>query len=397
MLERNAPEQFSTPTSRRMVEDVPSEEALPYQHPEQYRLMFSGEGTEYFRIWLTNMAFTVLSLGIYSAWAKVRRVEYIYRNTRLGDAHFMYDAQPIAILRGRLIAAVLFVIYYFYTELPAWIALVVLAFLACAFPYLMWSGLRFKASRARYRGLRFGFSGNLPDAYRVYLPLVAVVVGPTAVALAAVGSIWESGATALIGFGSLVMFVLMPWVHARLRRWITRNTWYGDSQFSIDVPTRRFYGLYAKTILVAGGAGIAATAGGGLAYSLASMIFTGRPAPLNFAVFLISAGITYSIVVPYFVATLQNLTWRGTRLEGVGFDCRLSAGALIWLTLKNLLLILITLGLWRPFGWIRVMKLRIESVAWLGSPALLTAHHAQTAGSTAGSESADFFGADFGL
>ncbi|MFM2398745.1 MAG: hypothetical protein RL341_902 [Pseudomonadota bacterium] len=404
MLERTAQEQSLTQAST----TAPSHEAfaqpadLPAdapsaQAPEQFRFRFSGDGAEYFRIWLTNMAFTVMSLGLYSAWAKVRRLEYVYRNTRLTDAHFMYDAQPFAILRGRLIAAVLFVIYYFYTELPAWIALVVLALLACAFPYLMWSGLRFKANRARHRGLRFSFSGSLSEAYQMYLPLIAVIVGPTALALATVGSVWEEGATAIIGFGSLAMFVFMPWVHARLRRWITSNTWYGQSKFSIDVPTRKFYGLYIKTIFVAIGVGIVATAGGGLLYSLASILFAGRPAPLNFAVFLISAALTYSVVVPFFVAKLQNLTWQATRLEGVGFDCRLSSGALIWLTLKNLFLILVTLGLWRPFGWIRVMKMRIESVAWLGSAALLAAHQTQTAGSTAGSEAADFFGADFGL
>ncbi|MGL4574916.1 MAG: YjgN family protein [Burkholderiaceae bacterium] len=404
MLERTAPEQPSpqasaaAPPQEAFVQppDLPAD-AASVQAPEQFRFKFSGDGAEYFRIWLTNMAFTVMSLGLYSAWAKVRRLEYVYRNTRLADAHFMYDAQPFAILRGRLIAAVLFVIYYFYTELPAWIALVVLALLACAFPYLMWSGLRFKANRARHRGLRFIFSGSLSEAYQMYLPLIAVIVGPTAVALATVGSVWEEGATALIGFGSLVMFVFLPWVHARLRRWITNHTWYGQSKFSIDVPTRKFYGLYIKTIFVAIGVGIVATSAGGLLYSLASMLIAGRPAPLNFAVFLISAGLTYSVVVPFFVAKLQNLTWQATRLEGVGFDCRLSAGALIWLTIKNLFLILVTLGLWRPFGWIRVMKMRIESVAWLGSAALLAAHQTQTKGSTAGSEAADFFGADFGL
>ncbi|MEM9624119.1 MAG: DUF898 family protein, partial [Pseudomonadota bacterium] len=35
-------------------------------------LSFTGDGTEYFRIWIVNLTLTLLTLGIYSAWAKVR-------------------------------------------------------------------------------------------------------------------------------------------------------------------------------------------------------------------------------------------------------------------------------------------------------------------------------------
>ena len=34
--------------------------------------VFTGSGGEYFRIWIVNVALTVLTFGIYGAWAKVR-------------------------------------------------------------------------------------------------------------------------------------------------------------------------------------------------------------------------------------------------------------------------------------------------------------------------------------
>lgn len=49
--------------------------------PEQ--LQFTGKGSEYFGIWIVNLLLTILTLGIYSAWAKVRRLQYFYRNTQL--------------------------------------------------------------------------------------------------------------------------------------------------------------------------------------------------------------------------------------------------------------------------------------------------------------------------
>ena len=34
---------------------------------------FHGNGAEYFRIWIVNFLLTLLTLGVYSAWAKVRK------------------------------------------------------------------------------------------------------------------------------------------------------------------------------------------------------------------------------------------------------------------------------------------------------------------------------------
>ena len=37
---------------------------------------FSGSAREYFGIWIVNLILTIITLGIYSAWAKVRRQIY---------------------------------------------------------------------------------------------------------------------------------------------------------------------------------------------------------------------------------------------------------------------------------------------------------------------------------
>ncbi|MES2935280.1 MAG: DUF898 family protein, partial [Pseudomonadota bacterium] len=71
---------------------------------EELRFSFTGTGAEYFRIWVVNLLLTILSLGVYSAWAKVRRLQYFYRNTRVADASFDYHGNPKAILKGRLLA-----------------------------------------------------------------------------------------------------------------------------------------------------------------------------------------------------------------------------------------------------------------------------------------------------
>jgi hypothetical protein len=75
------------PVSTSDVTDVvftlPGEAATRY---EPFR--FTGTGGEYFRIWIVNVMLSVVTLGIYSAWAKVRRLRYFYRHTRISGASF---------------------------------------------------------------------------------------------------------------------------------------------------------------------------------------------------------------------------------------------------------------------------------------------------------------------
>ena len=56
----------------------------PVQQHETFT--FTGKGEEYFRIWIVNVCATLLTFGIYSAWAKVRRLQYFYRHTRIAGA-----------------------------------------------------------------------------------------------------------------------------------------------------------------------------------------------------------------------------------------------------------------------------------------------------------------------
>ena len=80
---------------------------------------FKGNASEYFRIWIVNIALTILTLGIYSAWAKVRTNRYMYANTYLNGSNFEYNADPVRILIGRIIVVTLyalFVLFLFFNQ-----------------------------------------------------------------------------------------------------------------------------------------------------------------------------------------------------------------------------------------------------------------------------------------
>src|SRR5579862_5722202 len=44
----------------------------------RHRPQFNAKPDEYFRIWIVNLALTLATLGVYSAWAKVRKLRYFY-------------------------------------------------------------------------------------------------------------------------------------------------------------------------------------------------------------------------------------------------------------------------------------------------------------------------------
>jgi uncharacterized membrane protein YjgN (DUF898 family) len=72
-----------------------------------YRFDFTGRNGEYFRIWVVSLFLSVVTLGIYSAWGKVRKKRYLYSHTELDGTGFEFRATPLAILRGRVIALAL--------------------------------------------------------------------------------------------------------------------------------------------------------------------------------------------------------------------------------------------------------------------------------------------------
>ena len=55
---------------------------------KRHAVEFTADAGEYFRIWIVNLALTIVTLGIYSAWAKVRKRRYFYGHTRIDGETF---------------------------------------------------------------------------------------------------------------------------------------------------------------------------------------------------------------------------------------------------------------------------------------------------------------------
>ena len=332
---------------------------------------FTGKGGEYFRIWIVNLFLTIITLGIYSAWVKVRRVQYFQRNTWLNGSSFDYHGTPIAILKGRLLAVSMFVAYNLALKTMPMVGLAIALLIAAVMPLLLVKSFRFRLYNTSYRGLRFGFIGSVKSAYMKFLLLPI--------------------------FTLFTLYLLAPFTHQRIKSYQHNNSRFGQTSFSFDASAGSFYKIYLQALLIfVAIIGIFSFA----AYSLLHGQLTLDVKNKNTFIFIVMA--VYAIfiiailfIAPFFVARLQNLVWNHTRLGAHRFASTLSAGGLMWIIFSNFIFIILTLGLFKPFADIRMARYRMEHMALLpdGDVEAFIAGEQQQASAT-GTEAAEIFDID---
>lgn len=63
---------------------------------------FTGTANEWFGIWIVNLMLSIVTIGVYSAWAKVRTKKYFYNHTFAEGRNFDYHATGRPDIKGPL-------------------------------------------------------------------------------------------------------------------------------------------------------------------------------------------------------------------------------------------------------------------------------------------------------
>ncbi len=305
---------------------------------------FSGTGSEYFRIWIVNLALTLLTLGIYSAWAKVRRLQYFYRNTSLLGNGFDYHGDPVAILKGRLIGIGLLAAYNVAAAFSITVGIAVFVLLLIALPWLVQRSISFRLANSSYRGLRFRFNGSTADAYRVLL-----------------------GWTFL---SYITLGLLAPMAHQRLKAYQHNGSAYGMTAFNFTAEAGPFYSVYLKLlglvvlpIFLFGIAAVSLNLFAGLEGAHKNPRQFGKALATLLTVMMVFYLVLFLIVGPWFSARIQNLVWNHTALERHPFSSAVRARDLLAIYVTNFIAIVLTLGLFKPFADIRLARYRLTHMA----------------------------------
>lgn len=324
------------------VDSVTSESSS--NDSKELAFRFTGNVGEYFRIWVVNVFLTIVTLGIYSAWAKVRTKRYFYGNTVLDGSPLDYDAKPTAILKGRLIAVAVIAVYLVTINYyPGTEPFFVLAFFILL-PWLLVKAFAFRARYSSYRNVRFGFVGTYGGA-------AAVLLG--------------RGLIAVLTFG-----LAYPWFVAHRIGFFVRHTRFGTTPLSFEIDWGDFFVAYvgasllALAITIPGFAAITSVMGNlDVSGEAEQGSIAGVVALLNLGV----VGIVYLVFNGYLKAAVTNIVFQHTAIGDHRFESTLQAAKMIWLYLSNAVAIVCSIGLLVPWARIRIARYRADHLTLLAA------------------------------
>jgi len=392
-------------------------------------MKFNGQGWEYFKIWIVNILLTIITLGFYYPWAKVRNKRYLYANSSLQDRNFEYHATGKQLFIGYLISVGLFILYVVLESLSPVLGLVVLLIFLAALPWIIWRSLKFNLHVSSFSNVRFSFHGSIGGAYFNYMLLpilffLSLYAGPL-IAVFVFSSAGQSSGFAIGLIGTLLVLLgiaLAVYVYGTMQRKVNeyyiRGVNYGQGHFDTQLDAGVFVKIAFKSVVL-GIAGVFAIllsvavlsfivgASGSLLSlessltdpeALGSVLSNGSILLVIAIVYLGFIGL-FVAVASYAYARRRRYIFAKTQLdEKIRFESLLSARSMIWVSLSNLALIAVTLGFATPWATVRMMRLLLENTkvdTSVGFEDYVTQKQAEQ--SSLGDQIGDAFDVDIGL
>lgn len=277
------------------------------------RLEYHGTGGTLLGISIVNLLLTILTLGIYSFWARTKVRRYLYSQTELAGDRFGYHGTAMELLRGWLRAiGVLLLVGIVFSGLFALVIprspdaepsgtqalmslavmLLYLGTIVALVAIAVNGARRYRFSRSSWRGIRFSFRGRWQD----YLRLVVR------------GSL----------LSAVTLSLYSPFFQNRSRAFLADHTYFGSLKFEYDGDGKELFPKYLLALLLA--------------------------IP------------TLGLCLFWYHAFRQRYFWSHTTVGGMRFESTVTGGSLLGLVATNVLLAAATLGIGIP--WVITRSLR---------------------------------------
>lgn len=319
-----------------------AELSLEDNSPKILPFIFTGSGGEYFKIWIVNILLTIVTVGIYAPWAKVRNKRYFYGNINLDGASFEYDANPVKILIGRVIALVIFLIYIYVQSVDPSIAIGFFILFMIAFPWILVRSMSFNARYSSYRNVRFGFDGTYGGA-------VAAFIGWPILSL-------------------FTVWILLPFAIWKQKRFLIEGHRYGNSPWEFTATVGSMY-KFCLTVFFVGLLGFGLIFGAMfsiIGFDALSGIGGAEPTPEMLPIMLglqILGALFYLFIIAYTMVKMANLVYGNINIAGHQLNANLKVGAFAWLLFTNTLGLVFTLGLFYPWAAVRSTRYYAQNMS----------------------------------
>lgn len=384
-------------------------------------LKFEGSGKEYFKIWIVNVLLTIVTLGFYYPWAKVRNRRYFYANSILNDRNFEYHATGKQLFVGFLISMALFITYVVIQQVSPIGSLMLIGALFIAIPWLIWRSMMFNMRMTSFSNVRFGFVGKLSDSYMnffVYPALLMIGYIVLAIGVEVLMPILGMGLTSMISFIVFLIFIVfaVSFIKKKNTEYIINVSRYGQGIFQTNVKTKEFMTIMLKTVGIAIltmlitaliiGALVYATVGLETLISIQEAANDPQMMQAKMAAIMPIVGLAYlgmilasMFIMAYSMTRQRTYVYNNTTLDDeISFGSTLKAKQFAWVMITNFLAVIATLGLAMPWAKVRVARVMLENTqvhAAAGFDQYMT--QKQNESSSLGEQIGDAFDVDVGL
>jgi uncharacterized membrane protein YjgN (DUF898 family) len=302
---------------------------------------YRGQGGDLFLVMLKNLFLTLVTVGIYSPWARTARRAYLWKQVEIEGHRLDYTGTGKELFIGYLKVLAGYLIFFGLPRLvgkaspKAGLVFQGLGFLAVMvlLPYAVYWSRRYLLGRTRWRGIRFGLAGE---------------AGPFA-------KLWIKGVLLTV----LTLGFYGPILTNRIYGAITRNTRYGTGAFTYDGPDGEAFRIAIK----------------------------------GFFLSLVTLGIYWF----WYQARMQRFRLAHTRFDRATANLDITGGLIFKLTLLNIFGNLLTLGIALP--WILTYSLRmvLGRLTFVGPVDFAQIIQAPPSGNAAGDTLAGALGVELGM
>ena len=306
------------------------------------RLFFHGSGYELFEIWIVNLSYTLLTLGVYYFWAKVRVRMYLLSRLEFDDHPFVYHGTGKELLVGWGKATLVITVPL---SLPILLnanltirtlsSLLVAGLTLTLFQFVrVWSHA-YRLSRISWRSIRFSFKGTARQSIKIFAKGTLLTV--------------------------ITAGLYYPFYVTEQRRFMTSYSFVGNTPFEFSGRGRDVLKIYAQAVLLGTVWGVLLV----LLLAFALFIVSGLVAPwlsprmqqlTNLAMALLILGIVLLYLKSVIFSDQQRYFWSRTSVGTASFRSTMPTESLFWFKVANVGLLIASLGLAWP--WVRTRNLR---------------------------------------
>ncbi|CAM3531647.1 YjgN family protein [Paracidovorax anthurii] len=355
---------------------------------EPHPLRFTGSGGEYFRVWIVNVLLGIVTLGLYTPWARRRTAQYFYGHTFVAGSPLEFTGQQRRMVFGFVVLLGLTAAYQIAARSgqDAAVGLFILAGAALS-PLIWGSAMRFRLANTRWRGLRLQFTANWRQVYAASWPVfaIAAVWLVTVFGLQAIAPEPQLGASGrklpqftgamggLLALALLLTVLCFIRLEYNYRSMLVLHSRLGTEPGRWKPVYMDFVKVWLATVAVFILSVVLIGALLGVAFGGSWMLIAGKAQRLGLwlFVFIVAGVFLFGFLMllasaparAYREARMFQLTWNQIGVSHVArFKCNLRAGRFVGLRIKNLALTLLTLGFYRPFARVSEYRMKLESV-----------------------------------